>query len=428
MSERKILILSSLCGTTLEWYDFSLFGALAPLLSELFFPNENALTSLLQTFSVFAMGFLMRPLGALFWGYLGDKIGRRKTIIQIITMMTGSTLMISLLPTYATIGSLAPLLLLFCRLLQGFSASGEHAGMLTYLYEKSFLQDQGRLASLSIVGVYFGMGLGVFSGLLIHSSMSHDSIIRWGWRIPFACSVFLGMIGVWIRQSLSESLIFVKIKKLNSALTISTWMRMLFKNSKLMICGVGLFQLAVIVPYIVFVYLLVFLTKAHQFNGQIVYLITFINLILTGVAVYLFSKMASIHYKKQNLLILISILGLMIGAFSMYRLFFSGIAISIFVGQLYFGLLTAMLAGSLSIKLAQWFSVQIRYSAVAICFNMAATIFGGTAPVMLTLFHRSPNPLLSVGIYITLSALLALLSLWWSMKKTSEKQYVSIKA
>ena len=409
MKQKNILICASICGSTLEWYDFSLFGMLAPVLSQLFFPNENSTVSLLQTFAVFATGFMVRPIGGFFWGYWGDRLGRKKTLIYIISLMTFSTVMIGFIPTAKHFGVFATVLLIMLRMLQGFSASGEHAGMSAYLYEKASPGQKGLMASLSIVGVYFGMSLALVISLSMNMFFGHEEMLRWAWRIPFLLSLFLGFIAYFFRIKCTESVTFLNHIKKTPFVSIRRWARSLSGHIKYLLSGVGLFQLSVVIPYIIFVYMVSFSIKNKILPDTQIYLITLINLAITGIFVAIFAYLS--EQLKPYKFVLFSIFGLAFGTIFFYPLFFTAHIIIQFIAQLYFGFFLAMLVGPLVLMFSQWFPVDIRFTGIALCFNFAATLFGGVSPFLMSLFQLSRHPIIFSTAFIFSSCILALLSI-----------------
>lgn len=197
-------------GTLLEWYDFSLFAALTPIISEIFFPHNSHLTAMMMTFVVFASGFIMRPIGALFFGHLGDKIGRKSTLLITILIMTASTSAIGLIPVDFY---LSTWLLVIFRLIQGFAASGEYPGGITLLAEQPGISKKGFIASCGIFAAPAGIFMGTLVCVISSSLIDHEHMLHWGWRLPFLLGAPLGLIGFLIRKTLLESEAFELARK-----------------------------------------------------------------------------------------------------------------------------------------------------------------------------------------------------------------------
>ena len=210
--ERFVIFASSL-GTVFEWYDFYLYATLAPFFAALFFPPGNDTAALLSAFATYAAGFLVRPFGALVFGRIGDLVGRKYTFLVTILVMGISTFAVGLLPTYATIGWLAPVLLVTLRLLQGLALGGEYGGAATYVAEHSQPGRRGYATSWIQTTATLGFFLSLLVIGLCRIYMDKAIFAEWGWRLPFLVSVILLIYSVWVRLKLDESPIFQKMKE-----------------------------------------------------------------------------------------------------------------------------------------------------------------------------------------------------------------------
>lgn len=207
----KVISASSM-GTMIEWYDFYIFGSLAVVLSTKFFPSDNPTAAFLSTLATFAAGFVVRPFGALFFGRLGDLIGRKYTFMVTLLLMGGATFLIGLIPSYETIGFMAPLLVLILRLLQGLALGGEYGGAATYVAEHSPKNERGYWTSWIQTTATVGLFVSLIVILITKSSMSKESFEEWGWRVPFWVSIVMVFISVKIRKNMHESPEFAKAK------------------------------------------------------------------------------------------------------------------------------------------------------------------------------------------------------------------------
>ncbi len=215
-SEKKGLvgvITSSSVGTLIEWYDFYIFGSLATLISTKFFPSGNPTLALLSTLATFAAGFVVRPFGALFFGRLGDLIGRKYTFLLTLVMMGLSTFLIGCVPGYETIGIAAPILVLLLRLLQGLALGGEYGGAATYVAEHSPAHQRGYWTSWIQTTATAGLFLSLLVIITTKGAMSEEAFANWGWRIPFWISIIMVGVSLIIRLKMSESPLFAKAKK-----------------------------------------------------------------------------------------------------------------------------------------------------------------------------------------------------------------------
>ena len=203
----KKTLLAGAIGNVLEWYDFALYGYFAPVLASLLFPSDSRSLSLISAFGVFAVGFLARPLGAMLFGYWGDTLGRRHALAWSILLMAVPTCLVGLLPTYGTIGVLAPIALTLCRFLQGLSVGGEFTGSATFLVEHAAASQRGYVGSWAGFSAQIGALLGSGVGALIASSLTEEALHQWGWRIPFVRGGLIAVAGWYVRTSVPESLV-----------------------------------------------------------------------------------------------------------------------------------------------------------------------------------------------------------------------------
>lgn len=212
--KRKLwtVIAASSVGTLIEWYDFFIFGSLATILSEQFFPKTNPTAAFLSTLATFAAGFVVRPFGALVFGRLGDKVGRKYTFLVTLVLMGGSTFAIGLVPGYESIGLFAPLLVLILRLLQGLALGGEYGGAATYVAEHAPADRRGFYTSFIQITATLGLFVSLGVILAVRQSVGVDAFASWGWRVPLLLSALLVGISIYIRMRMSESPLFAKIK------------------------------------------------------------------------------------------------------------------------------------------------------------------------------------------------------------------------
>src|SRR5262245_65169066 len=204
-SRMRLTVLAGMIGNAVEWYDYGLCGYLAPFLATLFFPSKDPLDSLMATFGVFAAGFLMRPLGAIAFGHLGDRLGRKKALVVSVALMAVPTGLIALLPTYAAVGPTAAVLLVLLRLLQGFSVGGEFTGSTIFLVEHAPPARRGFIGSWVGFSTNVGCLLGSGVGALLVMVMGRQGLEAWGWRLPFLLGAGLGVVGLCLRLTVEET-------------------------------------------------------------------------------------------------------------------------------------------------------------------------------------------------------------------------------
>ena len=224
----KKVAVSSFLGNFIEWFDYASYTYFATTIALVFFPTDNHTVALLQTFGVFALSFVLRPIGALFWGNFGDKKGRKGALAISIMFMSGASFLIGCLPSYAMVGILAPILLLLLRMVQGFSASGEYAGAATFLSEYAPTQKRGIYCSLIPASTAVGLLAGSTLAAVMTASLSSDALTFWGWRVPFLMAGPLGLVVHYIRTKLADSPVYASM---TAALDNSTITRRTSKPS-----------------------------------------------------------------------------------------------------------------------------------------------------------------------------------------------------
>lgn len=209
----KKTVFGAAIGNLIEWFDYATYGYLATVIAAVFFAPGNKTAALLSTFAVFAVSFVVRPLGGVIWGYYGDRLGRKKILVLTVIIMSIATFSIGLIPGYASIGLFAPLLLLICRLIQGFSASGEYAGAAAFIAEHAPDKKRGLLVSMVPASTAAGLVLGAIVASLLEFNLSPEALQSWGWRIPFLLSGPLGIFALFIRLKLEDPEIFKEMEK-----------------------------------------------------------------------------------------------------------------------------------------------------------------------------------------------------------------------
>ena len=225
---RKVATASFFCNF-IEWFDYATYSYFAVVIAQVFFPNDDPALALIQTFAVFALSFLLRPIGAIFWGNMGDKKGRKWSLTVSVFMMAGATFCIGLLPGYAALGVCAPALLLLLRMVQGFSASGEYAGAATFLAEYAPTDKRGMYCSIVPASTAIGLLVGSAFATVMYSIMPEAAVNEWGWRIPFLLSALLVVVGLVVRLRMTETPVFQKAQRENR--TVKMPLAMLLRHN-----------------------------------------------------------------------------------------------------------------------------------------------------------------------------------------------------
>ena len=400
-SIRRAIVGASV-GNTVEWFDFAVYGYLAVTLGAVFFPSEDPTISLLSSFAVFGVAFVMRPLGGLFFGPLGDRIGRQRTLATVIILMSISTFVIALLPGYATIGIWAPILLVLARLLQGFSAGGEFGGASTFIAEYSPDSRRGFLVSWLEFSTLIGFILGSTSVLVLSSVLSEEALTSWGWRIPFLIAGPLGLIGLYIRLRLDDT---PEFRALESAgeVSQSPFKETVTQNWKpiLQVAGLVIIQNAGF--YIVLTYMQTYITEQLGFSTTSASLSTVLTL-LVGMALIPPLGALSDRIGRKPVL-MASCVGFVVLTYPLFLLLNAGNLAGAIAAHVALGALLAVYLSTTIAALTELFPTRVRYGGFSIGYNVSVAIFGGAAPFLATyLISVTGNPL-SPAFYLIAAAI-----------------------
>ncbi len=400
-SIRRAIVGASV-GNTVEWFDFAVYGYLAVTLGAVFFPSEDPTISLLSSFAVFGVAFVMRPLGGLFFGPLGDRIGRQRTLATVIILMSISTFVIALLPGYATIGIWAPILLVLARLLQGFSAGGEFGGASAFIAEYSPDNRRGFLVSWLEFSTLIGFILGSTSVLVLSSVLSEEALTSWGWRIPFLIAGPLGLIGLYIRLRLDDT---PEFRALESAgeVSQSPFKETVTQNWKpiLQVAGLVIIQNAGF--YIVLTYMQTYITEQLGFSTTSASLSTVLTLLVGMVLIPPLGALSDRVGRKPVLMA--SCVGFVVLTYPLFLLLNAGNLAGAIAAHVALGALLAVYLSTTIAALTELFPTRVRYGGFSIGYNISVAIFGGAAPFLATyLISVTGNPL-SPAFYLIAAAI-----------------------
>lgn len=404
----RTTVLAGAIGNVLEWYDFALFGYFAPVLSVLFFPASDPSLSLIATFSVFAVGFLARPLGAVCFGYWGDTQGRRSALSWSVILMAIPTCLLGLLPTYAQIGLAAPIALTLLRFIQGFSVGGEFTGSVTFLIEHAARNERGYIGSWAGFSAQIGALLGSGVGAMASASFSQEDLHTWGWRIPFLAGSVIALVGWYLRRHLPESPAFERLKQRGvvSSAPIRDFAR---QNRTPLLQVVGLVLLHGVGFYIFFVYLPTYVTKVSDLPMPTALTLNTVCMAVMAVLIPIMGKLSD--RVGPRWVLATGAMSLALGTVPFFTWFSSGNLVSVAMAQLTATIFVAAYMGPFFAIVAILFPVAHRYTGLSISYNMASALFGGTAPLVATMvLERSGSPL-APGWYVSLCAIISLLVL-----------------
>lgn len=363
-------------GNCTEWYDFGVYAYVAAYVGTQIFPPTNPGLATLLTFSVFAISFVFRPLGSLFFGPLGDKIGRQKVLAVTILIMSGSTFLIGLLPTYSTIGFAAPALFLLCRVIQGFSTGGEYGGAATYIAEFAPDKKRGFYGSWLEFGTLVGFGLGALVPTILILNLSDDAMHSWGWRIPFLIAGPLGGVGLYLRKKLEDTPAFHALEE-NNAVEKSP-VKSLVKGywQKLLIL-MGIVLTINVANYTILTYMETYLAQTLGVEATTALIPLMIVIVLMLVLITPVGMLSDrIGRKPLFLSACICFVVLPIPAFMLIA---QGTMVTTLAGLGLLGIAHVQLLGPLAATLPAMFPTKVRFAAFCIGYNLSTALFGGTA-------------------------------------------------
>lgn len=418
---RKVAV-SSFLGNFIEWFDYATYSYFAIVIANVFFPGSDPALALMQTFAVFALSFLLRPIGAIFWGSMGDKKGRKWALSTSIFLMTGATFCIGLLPGYLAIGLAAPILLLLLRMVQGFSASGEYAGAATFLAEYAPADKRGVYCSLVPASTAVGLLVGSTFATVMYSILPDAAVNEWGWRIPFLLAGPLGLVAHYIRTKLEDSPTYQEMQKRVFEKTEDAPhpLRDLFRNHlKELVISFGACMLNAVGFYVVLTYLPVYLETVVMMEASQASLITTISLI--AYVLFIFgSGHLSDKFGRKKMLILacVSFIVLTVPAFMLLN---TNEFFTVLVVELVMCLILTINDGTLSSYLTETFPTSVRYTGFALSFNMANALFGGSASFIATALIAATGSNLAPAWYMVGVSCLALIAMILSHEHTGKE-------
>ena len=380
-------IISAAVGNVLEWYDFAVFGFFAPFISMQFFPSDDAISGLINTFGVFAAGYLVRPIGGVLFGRIGDRIGRKRALQISIVAMALPTTLIAFLPTHAEIGVWAAVLLVILRLTQGISVGGEFIGSICYLVEVAPAGRRGFFGSFAVLSAVAGMLLGSAVAAVLHGLLTAEQLEAWGWRLPFLGGVLIGLFGWWMRRTLEETPTFLELSAAGGIerqpLTAA------LREMPGRVCRVGaIVMLLGVAIYTLFIWMPTYLT--HIVKPAVPHALL-INTCAMGLLIALMPLAGALSDKIGPKPVLGA--GALITALFAYPLFSwidGGTLIAVIIAQIVFAVINGAVQGPIPAAMVSLFPARLRYSAIAVGYNISLAVFGGTAPLVATwLIHRT---------------------------------------
>ena len=392
-------------GNVLEWYDFALFGVLAPIIAAKFFPTADPLAGLISSYTVFAIGFLARPLGGVIFGNIGDRFGRRQALVLSVVLMAVPTALMGVLPTYDSVGIWAPILLTLLRVVQGISTGGEFAGSIIYLVEQAPDRRRGVYGSVANFGAMIGGLLGAAVGWLMSEMLTPEAMQDWGWRVMFFSGILVALFGLWARSGVPETPAFSELAACDAL--PSQPLRTAWREERWpMAVAIGLNWSASVGYYVVFVWFISNMSEIIGLPYQ-----TALGIGTFGLVVGLLATLALGHLSDivgQRRMLVAGSLATAVFAIPLLLLAATGTLAAVVLAQTGLAILAAVFLGTLPAVFVSLHGPAMRCTSLSVSYNTALALFGGTAPLIATLLVKLTGWPGAPGLYLVLTALICL--------------------
>jgi MFS transporter, MHS family, proline/betaine transporter len=411
-------VLASGIGNFVEQYDFGVYGYLAPILAPLFFPGENPVAGLLATYGIYAISFVMRPLGGALFGMIGDRLGRRAMLALTVLLIGLFTGLIGALPTYAAAGIAAPVLLLVLRMLQGLAAGGEYSGAVGFMVEHAPRHRRGFFASFASLGVYLGLLSGAAMATLLTATLTHEQLTTWGWRLPFLVAIPLCALGLVLRLAVEESPEFERFRREQGAVEATPVRTTLRTQWRAILLYVGMTIGGSVSSYSVITYLPqhlindVGLDSDAAFATSVIAMgVLLVTLPFTGLLVDVVGR-KPVHLTAAVIYVVLPAIA--------YTIADDGTFGSALTAQLLFMIPVSLNSAVVTVLIPELFPTRVRATASGIGFNLSYGLFGGTAPLVGTALVAATGTVLSVAAYASAAALISLLVCVFCYRETRD--------
>lgn len=408
-SHKRALLAGSV-GNFIEWYEFAIYGFLATIIAQNFFSysgEESQITAILLTYASFAIAFFFRPLGALIFGRIGDKLGRKPTLIFVLVMMTLVTTAIGFIPTYATIGVAAPIIITLLRIFQGLFAGGEYGGAVSLMTESAPKGKRGLFGAWQSFTVALGLLAGVGVVSLLSFLMSTESLHDWGWRIPFWLALPMGLLALWLRYNMEETPSFVSAKQKEQSETNAAKVDIF----KAIFLGIGRLMAWSAAGYAYLVIMPTYLQSSLHTDFNTALLIAVISNVGFAVTI-LPAGMLSDKIGRRNIMVLATIL-LLVFSLPLLKILQSESSTLLIKAVVVFiaGGIVGLLAGPGPAMLAEMFPTKVRYTGLGLAYSLSNAVFSGCAGLIITGLIKQTGNLDIPAWYVMATALISLLAL-----------------
>ncbi|MFD7920553.1 glycine betaine/L-proline transporter ProP [Streptomyces sp. NPDC059740] len=414
----KRAVSAAALGNAMEWFDFGVYSYIAVTLGKVFFPSGSPTVQLLSTFGAFAAAFLVRPVGGMVFGPLGDKLGRQRILAITMIMMAAGTFVIGLIPSYGSIGIGAPILLLVARLVQGFSTGGEYGGASTFIAEYAPDRRRGFLGSFLEFGTLAGYVAGAGLVTLLTTLLSTDDLLSWGWRLPFLVAGPIGIVGLYLRLRLEETPAFAQLEKQahenekqRREAEKSTGLReMVFGQWKAMLLCVGLVLVFNVTDYMLLSYMPTYLTSELHYD-ETHGLLVVLGVMVLMMVVHPWAGRATDRFGRRPV-IATGCAGFLVLSVPALLLIRQGSFAAIVLGMLALGMLLVCFTSTMPSTLPALFPTRVRYGSLSIAFNVSVSLFGGTTPLVVTALIGATGNAMMPAYYMMAAGIIGGIAVW----------------
>ncbi|ANN74127.1 MFS transporter [Bordetella bronchialis] len=406
-AQHKRALVAACIGNFIEYFDFVIYGYFAPVIAQLFFPADDPAASLLLTFAVFAISYASRPIGGIVFGHLGDRYGRKTPLAAAIILIAAATTVIGLMPTYASIGIAAPILLTVARLIQGISVGGEYGGATSFISEYAPANRRGFYTGWQTftIGLALLVGGGVAS--LITGTLTTELLHAWGWRLPFLAGVPLGLVGLYLRLKLEETPHFTSVQE-HHAVEKAPLLTGLKKEWKAILIGMGLISAPSACIYIYYIYTPTYLAKVLGFTLADAQRANLYSMVFYCALLPFFALLSDIVGRKP--LMLISALAVALVTYPAFHLLDPRDFNQTVFALCLMGLAFAPHSATALCAMSEIMPTKLRYTGLSVSLNIPVTLLGGTAPFLATYFVARTGNLYSPSWIVIGAAILTLLA------------------
>lgn len=405
-------------GNFTEWYDFGIYSYLVATISQVFFPASGEL-AFIATFAGLAVSFLVRPIGGIFWGLMGDRLGRRGVLALTVLLMAAGTTILGVLPGYDTIGIAAPILLFMSRALQGFSTGGEYTGAMTFLAEHSPDRHRGHLCSFLPVGTLSGYILGAAFVTILQAVLPHAAMLSWGWRIPLLLAFPLGLAGLYLRLRIEETPDYEQQEQSEAMSNKSGWEQIRYTLANhwhaILVCG-GLTMAFNVTNYMLTGYLPTYFTEKLNVPDTPALIIVMLAMFVIVLLVIMFGKLGDVIGRKP--ILFAGCIALILVSVPMFLLTIYGGRINnnivVFFGTLPQALMLMCFMSTIPSTLPALFPTNVRYGATSIGFNIAVSAFGGTTPLIAAALVDATGDLMMPAYILIVAGIIGTISVYFA--------------